>query len=58
VQQSGNRGGYRSGPILVDETVLACCNYAYDVALANRSSDVRVEEATVQRSRISAKRSI
>ena len=37
VQQSGNRGGYRSGPILVDETVLACCNYAYDVALANRS---------------------
>ena len=28
VQQSGNRGGYRSGPILVDETVLACCNYA------------------------------
>ena len=54
VQQSGNRGGYRSGPILVDETVLACCNYAYDVALANRSADVRVEHLLNAMSRIEA----
>ncbi len=30
-------------PIWVDDTVLACCNHAYDVALAHRSADVRVE---------------
>jgi hypothetical protein len=54
VQQSGNRGGYRSGPILVDETVLACCNYAYDVALANRSADVRVEHLLNAMSHIEA----
>ena len=30
-------------PIWVDDTVLACCNHAFDVALAHRSSEVRVE---------------
>lgn len=30
-------------PIWVDDTVLACCNHAYDLALAHRSADVRVE---------------
>jgi hypothetical protein len=37
------RGGYASGPIWVDEVVLACVNHAYDVALAHRSADVRLE---------------
>lgn len=30
-------------PIWVDDTVLACCNHAFDVALAHRSAEVRVE---------------
>lgn len=30
-------------PIWVDDTVMACCNHAFDVALAHRSSEVRVE---------------
>ncbi len=54
VAPNGNRRGYSSGPILVDETVLACCNYAYDVALANRSADVRVEHLLNAMSRLDA----
>lgn len=30
-------------PILVDEVVLACCNHAFDVAGAHRSTEVRIE---------------
>ena len=41
--QNGNRGLYRNGPILVDEQLLACCNQAYEVAVANRAAEVRVE---------------
>ncbi len=41
------RGGVYPGeeeiPIWVDDMVLACCNHAFDVALAHRSSDVHVE---------------
>jgi len=33
----------RSGPIWVDETVLSCANQAYDIALAYRSAEVRLE---------------
>lgn len=33
---------HRGGPIWVDETLLACANHAYDVALAYRSADVRL----------------
>ncbi len=33
----------RSGPIWVDDVVLACSNHAFDVALAHRSSEVRLE---------------
>ena len=44
---AGPRGrGYeavRSGPIWVDETLLASCNHAFDVALAHRSGEVRLE---------------
>ncbi len=37
------RGTYAPGPIWVDEVVLACVNHAYDVALAHRATDVRLE---------------
>lgn len=30
-------------PIWVDETLMACCNHAYDVAMAHRSGEVRIE---------------
>jgi hypothetical protein len=35
--------GRSTGPIWVDETVLACCNHAFEVALAHRSEEVRIE---------------
>ncbi|MEW5962249.1 MAG: hypothetical protein AB1749_01670 [Pseudomonadota bacterium] len=45
--ENGPRGrGYdvpRGGPIWVDEALLACCNHAYDIALANRANEVRLE---------------
>lgn len=39
------RSGFASDevPIWVDETLLACCNHAFDVALAHRAAEVRVE---------------
>jgi len=52
--QNGKRGVYRSGPILVDETVLACCNLAYDVAVAHRAGDVRIEHLLNAMTRIDA----
>ncbi len=33
----------RPGPILVDDIVLACSNHAFDVAVAHRASEVRLE---------------
>ena len=50
-QARGATGGFPSeaglgrhdGPIWVDDTVLACCNHAYEVALAHRSAEVRLE---------------
>ncbi|MGQ0672697.1 MAG: hypothetical protein ACT4N2_07460 [Hyphomicrobium sp.] len=44
----------RSGPIWVDETLLACCNHAYDVALINRAGDVRLEHLLHALTRIDA----
>lgn len=38
-----SRGAYTPGPIWVDEVVLACVNHAYDVALAHRAAEVRLE---------------
>ncbi|MGD9786178.1 MAG: Clp protease N-terminal domain-containing protein [Hyphomicrobiaceae bacterium] len=41
-----HRAGYSGGeeiPIWVDDTLLACCNHAFDVALAHRSGEVRLE---------------
>jgi Clp amino terminal domain, pathogenicity island component len=39
-------------PIWVDETLLACCNHAYDVALAHRSGEVRIEHLLYALTRI------
>lgn len=35
--------GGRADPIWVDDTVMACCNNAYDLALAHRAPEVRLE---------------
>lgn len=40
---NGKRGPFQAGPVLVDDTVLACFNQAYDIASAHRSIEVRVE---------------
>jgi hypothetical protein len=47
-------GVSRSGPIWVDETVLACCNHAFDLALLNRASEVRLEHLLHALTRIEA----
>ncbi|MFA5900412.1 MAG: Clp protease N-terminal domain-containing protein, partial [Hyphomicrobium sp.] len=44
----------RSGPIWVDETLLACANHAYDVALAYRSAEVRLEHLMLAMTRVEA----
>ncbi len=46
------RGGFRNGPILVDDVVLACSNHAYDIALAHRAGEVRVEHLIYALTRI------
>lgn len=49
------RGGLRnSGPIWVDDTVLAVSNHAFDVALAHRSAEVRLEHLLHALTRIEA----
>ncbi|MEQ1714848.1 MAG: Clp protease N-terminal domain-containing protein [Hyphomicrobium sp.] len=48
------RGGYRTGPIWVDDTVLACSNHAFDVALAHRAGEVRLEHLLHALTRIEA----
>lgn len=35
--------GGRADPIWVDDHVMACCNHAYDLALAHRAAEVRLE---------------
>ncbi len=44
----------RSSPIWVDETLLACANHAYDVALAYRSAEVRLEHLLLAMTRVEA----
>lgn len=44
----------RSGPIWVDDAVMACCNHAYDVAVAHRASEVRLEHLLHALTRIDA----
>lgn len=48
------RGAYAPGPIWVDEVVLACVNHAYDVALAHRAAEVRLEHLLHALTRIDA----
>lgn len=48
------RASYPAGPIWVDEVVLACVNHAYDVALAHRAAEVRLEHLLHALTRIDA----
>lgn len=58
IQSGGERGTFESSlngrrefddaadgrsPVWVDETLMACCNHAYDIAMAHRSAEVRIE---------------
>jgi predicted nucleic acid-binding Zn-ribbon protein len=52
--KNGQRVPGRSGPIWVDDTVLACANHAFDVALAHRAGEVRVEHFLHALTRIDA----
>ena len=52
--QNGPRTVSRSGPIWVDDTVLACSNHAFDVALAHRAGEVRLEHLLHALTRIDA----
>lgn len=44
----------RSDTLFVDDTVLACCNHAYDVALAHGASEVRLEHLVHALTRVEA----
>ena len=44
--------GYRSEPIWVDDTVLACCNLAYDLAVTHRAGEVRLEHLAYAMTRL------
>ncbi|MEO8420706.1 MAG: Clp protease N-terminal domain-containing protein [Hyphomicrobium sp.] len=44
----------RTSPIWVDETLLACANQAFDVALAYRSAEVRLEHLLLAMTRVEA----
>ncbi len=50
----GPASGPRTESIVVDDTVLACCNHAYDVALAHGSSEVRLEHLVHALTRVEA----
>ncbi len=52
--KNGQRTGGRTGPIWVDDTVLACANHAFDVALAHRAGEVRLEHFLHALTRIDA----
>ena len=51
---NGKRSSFLSGPVLVDDTVLACFNQAYDIASAHRSGEVRVEHLLNAMTRLDA----
>lgn len=46
--------GARSEPLWVDETVLACCNHAYDLALAHGAPTVRLDHLLHAMTRVDA----
>jgi len=47
-------GQPRPEPLWVDEVVLACCNHAFDLALAHRAPEVRIEHLLNAMTRIDA----
>ncbi len=49
-----NAHGHGAAPIWVDETLLACANHAFDVALAHRASEVRLEHLLHALTRVGA----
>ncbi len=51
---NGKRAALWSGPILVDDTLLACCNNAFDIAVAHRAAEVRIEHLLNAMTRIDA----
>lgn len=51
---NGQRIIQRGDPILVDDTLLACSNHAYDIALAHRAGEVRIEHLIYALTRIDA----
>ncbi len=53
-ERSNQGSASRTAPIWVDDTVLDCCNYAFDVALAHRSAEVRLEHLLYALTRIDA----
>ena len=52
--KNGPRTAQRLGPIWVDDTVLAAANHAFDVALAHRAGEVRLEHFLHALTRIDA----
>ncbi len=52
--QSARPAPSRTSPIWVDETLLACANQAFDVALAYRSAEVRLEHLLLAMTRVEA----
>ena len=52
--KNGLRTSARTGPIWVDDTVLSCAYHAFDVALAHRAGEVRLEHFLHAMTRIDA----
>lgn len=57
--QNGQRprssnGASRAEPTYVDDTVLACCNHAYDIAQAHSAAEVRLEHLIHAMTRVEA----
>ena len=46
--------GSRNEPLYVDDTVLACCNHAYDIAQAHGAAEVRLEHLVHALTRVEA----
>jgi hypothetical protein len=49
-----NGAAMRSEPTVVDDTVLSCCNHAYDIALAHGAAEVRLEHLVHALTRVEA----
>ncbi len=53
-QRAPATNGSRGEPLYVDETVLACCNHAFDIAQAHGASEVRLEHLVHALTRVEA----